>query len=310
MLAMTWIVSVTICAPIALGMNYTQRRKETPELCIFYNSDFLIFSSMGSFYIPCVIMLVLYARIFYAIRQRALKAARHRQGAHNRPGVAGNRQNKVIENKSTVSNTVAYSAEKFSTVGVPPKGSPLMPNSRTVITEMTSVSHAGASDTPEESSQAAEAGVKSPLSDDTDQVNSADNKSTEPMLSPISDSHDSHCEFQDSGYSAPATVEVVETQFIGTTSPTSPKALLTPPNRVPGCFKNGGASLAKKTKKLKTGSPKKAITRFNFHMRHSKKKKDRSATRRERKATKTLAIVLGEFFFYLTRGILTLIGEL
>ena len=55
--------------------NYTERRAETPTLCTFYNSDFLIYSSMGSFYIPCVIMICLYSRIFFAIRAHARKAA-------------------------------------------------------------------------------------------------------------------------------------------------------------------------------------------------------------------------------------------
>lgn len=54
--------------------NYTDRRAETPTLCTFYNSDFLIYSSMGSFYIPCVIMICLYSRIFFAIRAHARKA--------------------------------------------------------------------------------------------------------------------------------------------------------------------------------------------------------------------------------------------
>jgi len=35
--------------------NYTERRAQTPTLCTFYNSDFLIYSSMGSFYIPCFV---------------------------------------------------------------------------------------------------------------------------------------------------------------------------------------------------------------------------------------------------------------
>ena len=38
---------------------------------------------------------------------------------------------------------------------------------------------------------------------------------------------------------------------------------------------------------------KKNVTEFNFHMRTSKKGKERSSSKRERKATKTLAIVLG-----------------
>ena len=33
-------------------------------VCAFYNPDFIIWSSLGSFYIPCVIMIVLYFRIF------------------------------------------------------------------------------------------------------------------------------------------------------------------------------------------------------------------------------------------------------
>ena len=74
MLALTWIISVAISSPIALGMNYTERRAQTPTLCTFYNSDFLIYSSMGSFYIPCVVMVLLYWRIFHTIRQRTRKS--------------------------------------------------------------------------------------------------------------------------------------------------------------------------------------------------------------------------------------------
>lgn len=79
MLGLTWVISLTISSPIALGMNYTERRLQTPTLCTFYNSDFLIYSSMGSFYIPCVVMLFLYWRVFHAIRQRSRKSAKQRQ---------------------------------------------------------------------------------------------------------------------------------------------------------------------------------------------------------------------------------------
>ena len=78
----TW-VTMTITTTMTMMMeillrhtvwNYTDRRAETPTLCTFYNSDFLIYSSMGSFYIPCVIMICLYSRIFFAIRAHARKA--------------------------------------------------------------------------------------------------------------------------------------------------------------------------------------------------------------------------------------------
>ena len=35
-----------------------------PLICAFYNPDFIIYSSLGSFYIPCLVMIVLYSRIF------------------------------------------------------------------------------------------------------------------------------------------------------------------------------------------------------------------------------------------------------
>ena len=33
-------------------------------VCAFYNPDFIIYSSLGSFYIPCFVMIFLYGRIF------------------------------------------------------------------------------------------------------------------------------------------------------------------------------------------------------------------------------------------------------
>ena len=33
-------------------------------VCAFYNPDFIIYSSLGSFYIPCMVMIFLYGRIF------------------------------------------------------------------------------------------------------------------------------------------------------------------------------------------------------------------------------------------------------
>ena len=102
-----WLASVVISSPIAFGMNYTDSRRHTPHttsklwvhtrvhpahpefrrhtphICTFYNSYFLIFSSMGSFYIPCVAMLALYWKMFRTIRQRARQSLlRRRQTRH------------------------------------------------------------------------------------------------------------------------------------------------------------------------------------------------------------------------------------
>jgi dopamine D2-like receptor len=61
-IALVWVISAAIGSPIVLGLNNTPNRRQ--DLCLFYNSDFIIYSSLSSFYIPCIIMVFLYYNIF------------------------------------------------------------------------------------------------------------------------------------------------------------------------------------------------------------------------------------------------------
>lgn len=61
-IALVWVISAAIGSPIVLGLNNTPDR--VADACLFYNSDFLIYSSLSSFYIPCIIMVFLYYSIF------------------------------------------------------------------------------------------------------------------------------------------------------------------------------------------------------------------------------------------------------
>ena len=68
-----------------------------PEQCAFFNNKFLIFSSLGSFFIPCIVIFAIYYRIFMVIMAQARKtrkqwrpkaviesaAAQHRTNADN-----------------------------------------------------------------------------------------------------------------------------------------------------------------------------------------------------------------------------------
>jgi len=68
-----------------------------PQQCAFFNNKFLIFSSLGSFFIPCIIIFAIYYRIFMVIMAQAKKnrkqcrpkaviesaAAQHRSNADN-----------------------------------------------------------------------------------------------------------------------------------------------------------------------------------------------------------------------------------
>lgn len=76
-----WAASLAIGLPIMLGLNHRPEEGNTtvntqepiqphpdfntsPVICAFYNPDFIIWSSIGSFYIPCLVMVILYSRIF------------------------------------------------------------------------------------------------------------------------------------------------------------------------------------------------------------------------------------------------------
>lgn len=67
-----WLISCCVGAPIILGLNTSPERDSTK--CMLYNSTFIFWSSLTSFYVPCIIMIGLYWRIFSAIRSRTKKA--------------------------------------------------------------------------------------------------------------------------------------------------------------------------------------------------------------------------------------------
>ena len=68
----TTVVTAYYVNDTALASNLTSVAQErglfdppkSEFVCAFYNPDFIIYSSLGSFYIPCIVMIYLYARIF------------------------------------------------------------------------------------------------------------------------------------------------------------------------------------------------------------------------------------------------------
>lgn len=95
-IVLVWAISAAIGSPIVLGLNNTPDR--TPDLCLFYNSNFIIYSSLSSFYIPCIIMVFLYWNIFKVSHSYCMvKASSHStitkrnvlKGGSNSPPILG-----------------------------------------------------------------------------------------------------------------------------------------------------------------------------------------------------------------------------
>jgi hypothetical protein len=90
-----------------------------PEQCAFFNNKFLIFSSLGSFFIPCIIIFAIYYRIFMVIMARARKnrkqwrpkaaiesaAAQHRTNANHL--LTTFLQDRLDTNSPTITNTTS-----------------------------------------------------------------------------------------------------------------------------------------------------------------------------------------------------------
>lgn len=68
MIAMVWVSSVLISCPPVFGWGDKNREPNTCTLNLLLS--YRIYSSMGSFYVPCFIMVFVYLRIFKVIHDR------------------------------------------------------------------------------------------------------------------------------------------------------------------------------------------------------------------------------------------------
>lgn len=280
MLALTWVVSIAIAAPIALGVNYSDAR--TPGACSFFNSDFLIYSSMGSFYIPSLIMVFLYWRIYRVLRLRAKRAIVNKKARSIDTQTLTN----VIENQTVDEPNVKT-------------GLASMDNGK-VSSYNTTVNSYGKSNHKEaHESHIDEASTSNPTDSQEKEEEEEEDSDTK---SPIHNSEKGELIVN------PVAADMERREQLTSQTNTSnddkpgPKEAET--NFVTACGKTVNqqskedSSSAEKNSadgKSRRKKEKKNMTKFNFHMRTSRKRKEKSSSRRERKATKTLAIVLGVF---------------
>ncbi|GFS49757.1 dopamine D2-like receptor [Nephila pilipes] len=234
-----WLVSAAIGSPIVLGLNTSPERQ--PNLCVFYNSDFIIYSSLSSFYIPCLVMVYLYYKIFKAIHERARKAL-------GQKGLPSRRQ----EERELVIENAARMEHQDKT------------NSNT--------------DSSKTSQGVSYIKTLSPLieGDETSQMYHSENvdDDEEDEESPTAD-----CQ---------VISNVAVSSFVNDASPLNDVKVTVP------CFKVNGSAVEVPT----VSKQKKTKNRFKLAKptaKSKKKKREKNAARRERKATKTLAIVLGVF---------------
>ncbi|XP_032295798.1 dopamine D2-like receptor isoform X5 [Drosophila virilis] len=310
---LVWAISAAIGSPIVLGLNNTPNRE--PDVCAFYNADFILYSSLSSFYIPCIIMVFLYWNIFKALRSRARK-----QRAARKPHLSELTGGSVIENIAQTRRLAETALDSSR------HASRIMPDEP-------------ATNTASGSNEEEDENAISPDIDDCHVI--VNDKSTEFMLATVVEETGnvvaqittqpqlvvadpngvsvgaavSSTTPPDSPVPSGATLQRSSVSSRRNTAEDSPKrgepALSSSVAMKPLSFVRYGVqeamTLARNDSTLSTTSKTSSrkdkknsqASRFTIYKVHkaSKKKREKSSAKKERKATKTLAIVLGVFLF-------------
>nr|AOG14374.1 dopamine receptor subtype alpha-2R [Cancer borealis] len=292
-IAIIWVVSTAIGIPLFFvnQWNASKRSIDPEPVCFFHNADFIIYSSISSFYIPCIAMIYLYCRIFKALKERARK---------KKPKVSEIKAGSVIENvtQTRMLAETALSSETSHQTGAAGKGPP-----PPIIEEDRNTNNTSNSQ-DEDDDEIDEAGAVLAGAENCHIIKNP--RPEELNLGPIRE--------EDSMERGGATAAVQSTrngaadvmrgelmELCGAQAdPSSRKALLMKQKKVKiqskrngsvgGRTLEGGELMEKKDKKASSA-------RFTIYKvnKASKKKREKSSAKKERKATKTLAIVLGAF---------------
>ncbi|XP_010628379.1 D(3) dopamine receptor isoform X2 [Fukomys damarensis] len=77
MITAVWVLAFAVSCPLLFGFNTTG----DPSICSISNPDFVIYSSIVSFYVPFGVTVLVYARIYMVLKQRRRKRILTRQNS-------------------------------------------------------------------------------------------------------------------------------------------------------------------------------------------------------------------------------------
>lgn len=80
LLSGTWILALAVASPVLFGINDVPNRDHSE--CKLENNNYVVYSSVCSFFVPCPIMLLLYCGIFQGLRRwEVTRKAKLKSGA-------------------------------------------------------------------------------------------------------------------------------------------------------------------------------------------------------------------------------------
>ncbi|XP_020284552.1 alpha-2A adrenergic receptor [Pseudomyrmex gracilis] len=76
MIALVWLLSALVCIPPLLGWKRPTPAEKFPKCTLSEDIGYVLYSALGSFYIPSIIMVFVYVRIYFAAKARARRGIR------------------------------------------------------------------------------------------------------------------------------------------------------------------------------------------------------------------------------------------
>ncbi|XP_029160479.1 tyramine receptor Ser-2 [Nylanderia fulva] len=108
MIALVWLLSALVCIPPLLGWKRPTPEEEYPKCVLSEDIGYVLYSALGSFYIPSCIMVFVYIRIYFAAKARARRGIRKQP----RPRAAVPPESPDVRQTSFTQSTPATDAKK------------------------------------------------------------------------------------------------------------------------------------------------------------------------------------------------------
>lgn len=89
---LVWFISLVIALPVVTGLN----NLDDTHHCEFTNATYIVASSLGSFYLPCIVMVILYSIVLKNLRKRRRIRKKQKAPKLNR-AIATNGQHKGLQ---------------------------------------------------------------------------------------------------------------------------------------------------------------------------------------------------------------------
>uniref|UniRef100_A0A8C5P0M3 5-hydroxytryptamine receptor 1A n=1 Tax=Jaculus jaculus TaxID=51337 RepID=A0A8C5P0M3_JACJA len=102
LISLTWLIGFLISIPPMLGWRTPEDRSDPDACTISKDHGYTIYSTFGAFYIPLLLMLVLYGRIFRAARFRIRKTVKkvEKKGSDTRLGTSSSSSSKSLNGQA------------------------------------------------------------------------------------------------------------------------------------------------------------------------------------------------------------------